>query len=427
MAQFPQPIDFEIKTFGCKVNSYDTGLMEQRLETLGFERTKLNKDPKVYILNTCAVTAEATKEAVRHIRKIKAQSPFSKIVVTGCAAQVDTGAFSELPSVDLIVANSHKQDLETLLSDMFKGKLKQRVFKSNIFKKEDLGLGGGEESRHTRSFLKIQDGCNSFCTFCVIPFARGKSRSLPIPQLIEKIQSLYEQGVREVVLTGVHIGDYEFEGKKLEDLLEAILEKTKMPRFRLTSLEPIELNERLFSLYTHEKMCPHFHISLQSAQSDVLRGMKRNYSHQEVEWALNEIHNRFPKAFVGMDIIAGFPGETVEMFNETLQRMSELPWTRMHVFPYSPREGTYATRLQGQWSRSEIMERAKKLRSLSQQRFDREAKKQWGDEKKVLILGDGKRGLSRDYWTLQLPIDVQLPKNDEILIKVGPETPLICS
>ena len=393
-----EQLDFEIKTYGCKVNSYDSGLLEKRLERGGLVRKKEN--PKVYILNTCAVTAEATKEAVRQVRRLKSQSPLSKVVVTGCAAQVDTDKFDNLPGVDLVVANSHKTQLETLVRDLFKGKLEQKVFKSNIFKNEELGLGGGTESRHTRSFLKIQDGCNSFCTFCIIPFARGKSRSLPVLDLVNKVESLYDEGVREVVLTGVHVGDYEYNGLVLEDLVERVL-NTRMPRVRLTSLEPIELSDRLLDLYSHEHMCPHFHISLQSAHTKVLKDMKRNYGQAEVEWALNEIKNRFPNAFVGMDIIAGFPGETDEEFIETVEIMRSLPWTRMHVFPYSPRPGVYANRIDGQWERSLIMNRARILRELSQDRLSQAAQAQVGSSKDVLVLAKGRQGLSRDYWKVE--------------------------
>lgn len=393
-------LDFEIKTFGCKVNSYDTGLLEKKFVASGWKRDS-STHPKVFVLNTCAVTAEATKEAVKEVRRIKARSPFSKVVITGCAAQVDTGAFSDLPGVDLVVANSHKSQIQSLIEDLYKGKIEEKVFKSNIFKMEDLGEGGGLESRHTRSFLKIQDGCNSFCTFCIIPFARGKSRSLPVMDLRRKIDELYEQGVREVVLTGVHVGDYDDQGRKLEDLLEMCL-KSPMPRFRLTSLEPIELTPRLLDLYGHEKMCPHFHISLQSAQTRVLGAMKRQYGAREVEVALTTIAKRYPHAFVGMDIIAGFPGETPDEFTETLERMRSLPWTRMHVFPYSPRPGVYANRLEGQWPRHEIMKRAKALRELSAERVHAAAQAQVGQKKQILVLGSGQEGLTRDYWRVDL-------------------------
>jgi threonylcarbamoyladenosine tRNA methylthiotransferase MtaB len=413
---------YQIQTFGCKVNSYDSGLLQKRLSQSGWS---WSATPKVHVLNTCAVTAEATKEAVRRVRKIKIQDPFSLVVVTGCAAQVDTDKFSSLPGVDLVVANSHKGDLENIVRDYYKGSRTQKVFKSNIFKKEDLEAGGGEERTHTRSFLKIQDGCNSFCTFCVIPFARGKSRSIEISNLVSRIRELEEQSVKEIVLTGVHIGDYEDQGKKLEDLIEAVLLQTKIPRIRLTSLEPIEVSDRLLELFSNPRLCRHFHMSIQSAQTKVLQAMKRQYGAKEVEDSLIKIAQSFPDAFVGMDVIAGFPGETDEEFQETFDRLEALPWSRIHVFPYSPRPGTYASRLDEiQLPREVIMNRAKQLRELSLERYTQKALEQIGQVKSVLLLGEGgvdgtRRSLSRDYWPV-LVENAPPPglEADEIRVKI---------
>lgn len=408
---------FQIQTFGCKVNSYDTGLLQKRLAKSGWTWAK--KNPQIHVLNTCAVTAEATKEALRRIRKIKADNPFSLVVVTGCAAQVDTDKFSDLPGADLVVANSHKGEIENIVRDYYKGTLKERVFKSNIFKKEDLESGGGEELFHTRSFLKIQDGCNSFCTFCVIPFARGKSRSIDIPQLVGRVNELSRQGVKEVVLTGVHIGDYEDQGQSLDVLIGELLKSTDMPRFRLTSFEPIELTPEIYDLFEDPRLCPHFHMSIQSAHTRVLKDMKRKYGALEVEQSLNEIHRRFPKAFVGMDVIVGFPGESEEDFQETYSRLESLPWTRIHVFPYSDRPGTYASRQSDlQLKREVILERAKRLRQLSFERYSQKALEQIGEIKKVLMLksSGAQKGLSRDYWPVLVEGGAEL--EGEVLVKI---------
>jgi threonylcarbamoyladenosine tRNA methylthiotransferase MtaB len=408
-------MNFHIHTFGCKVNTYDSGLVQKNLMSSGFEahqKSATGAGPQIHVLNTCAVTAEATKEAVKTIRRIKARDPLATVVVTGCAAQVDTGAFSDLPGADLVVANSHKGLLPELLRQYFKGEIKEKVFKSNIFRKEDLEMGGGEELSHTRSFLKIQDGCNSFCTYCIIPYARGKSRSISIFDLTERVNDLYRQGVREVVLTGVHIGDYEdifgTQKKFLEDLVETLLTKTSMPRFRLSSLEPVELSDRLLDLYQDSRMCPHFHMSIQSANSDVLKHMKRRYGQTEVREALEKIQQRLPGAFVGMDVIAGFPTETAEQFEDTYRTLAETPWTRIHVFPYSERPGTRAAAMTSQqnitvpWT--ERLNRAQKLRELSLHRYQAEALKQNGSIKEVLVLkkkAKGADGLSHDYWPVR--------------------------
>ena len=387
---------YSVKTFGCKVNSYDTGLLQDKLNNYGFSFQK--DTPDVCIFNTCSVTQQATREALRQIRRFKTKNVFSKIVVTGCAAQVDTEFFTNLSGVDLIIANSHKSQLPVILDDYLKGKVKQKVFKSNIFKKTELEPHGGREISHTRSFLKIQDGCNSFCTFCVIPFARGKSRSIPVEMLIEKINVLSEQKVKEVVLTGVHIGDYKDKNQDLSDLVKAVLLKTNIPRIRLSSLEPIEITDGLLECYEDERMCRHFHMSIQSCDSNVLKNMKRQYNAQDVSNALEKIQNKVSGAFVGMDVIVGFPNETEKQFENTCQRLSQMDWTQLHVFPYSERPGTYAVRLKDKVSPTTIQKRAKKLRQLSQQRYFLKAQSQIGCFKKVLVLKNGTQGLSRDYW-----------------------------
>ncbi len=404
-------LSFSIHSFGCKVNTYDSGLIETRFKSAGFIPDKGESSQslpsRVHILNTCAVTAEATREAMRRVRRIKAQDPLSLVVVTGCAAQVDTDQLSGLPGVDLVVANSHKADLVELVRRHYAGSLKERVFKSNIFKKEDLEAGGGLESHHTRSFLKIQDGCNSFCTFCVIPFARGKSRSIPVQELVRRICELVDSGVQEVVLTGVHIGDYgdETEGRLLvlEDLVEAVLRQTQVPRLRLSSLEPIEISDRLLDLYADPRLCSHFHMSIQSADTEVLKGMKRKYGQKEVEKALHSIASRVPNAFVGMDVIAGFPGETEDQFANTFSCLNSLPWTKIHVFPYSSRPGTFAARKpEAMIPPRELKLRAERLRTLSQERYEERALSQVGLTKKVLPLKGGTQALSRDYWPVHL-------------------------
>ena len=440
--------EFTIHTFGCKVNTYDTGLLQTRFASSAFLAPRVSKSaieavprscassPHVHILNTCAVTAEATRDAARLVRRLKAREPFSKVVLTGCGAQVDGKIFDELPGVDLVVANSHKGQIEFLIEQLFKGTLEQKVFRSNIFFKDDLEIGGGKEAGHTRTFLKIQDGCNSFCTYCVIPFARGKSRSIPAQALVSRIGELHENGVEEVVLTGVHIGDYEDKDKSklfgLEDLVREILLKTKIPRLRLSSLEPVELTRGLLDLYGEfERLCPHFHMSIQSASNRVLHAMRRNYGAAEVESALLNIAEVLPQAFVGMDVIAGFPGETEEEFFETYERLAGLPWTRLHVFPYSERPGTKAARLDGAVSVVERAQRATRLRELSLSRYEGLARAQVGTVKETLLLGRAGaakestnsaspvRGLSRDYWPVRIQNSgIEERTGREVLVKI---------
>ena len=472
---------YSVKTFGCKVNTYDSALIQKSLDEkfrkFFFEEvedrqvmsaghdggavsgkeprrysspqgavsgkeprcysstqgTVSGKEPRryspprsgVHIVNTCAVTEEAVKEAQRWIRSYRRKHPDSCIVVTGCAAQVETERFSALEEVDLVIGNSHKSQLADIVTGAFYADenemnrrdplspsfgdesdlaVRKRTFQSSIFKKNSLGKHGGLENGHSRLFLKIQDGCDSFCTFCIIPFARGKSRSIPPADLVHSVQKHYEQGVREVVLTGVHIGDYrapDDTSKGLAALVNILLEKTTMPRIRLSSLEPVELSDELLDIFTSPRVCPHFHLSIQSTNSEVLSRMKRHYTAVDVENSFVKINKKFPDAFVGMDLIAGFAGETQAQFEDTYMRLKSWPWTKMHVFPYSPRRYTYAERAYPSWPRSVIMKRAALLRHLSEDRLKTERRKQIGTVKSVLALKNKDQlGISRDYWTV---------------------------
>ncbi len=407
---------FQIHTFGCKVNTYDSGLLQSRLQKDGFEATK--SAPHIHILNTCAVTKEATKEAVKTARKLKIKDPNALVVVTGCSAQVDTGEFEHVPGVDLVVANSHKGQLEQLIRKYYSGELRERIHKSNIFKKEDLEAGGGVELGHTRSFLKIQDGCNSFCTFCVIPFARGKSRSLTVKEIVARIGELVAGDVKEVVLTGVHIADYRDGELVLDDLVEQVLERTAVPRLRLSSLEPLEVSDRLLDLYAREpRLCRHFHMSIQSANSKVLKEMKRQYTAEAVESSLCAIAERVPGSFVGMDVIAGFPGESDDEFLDSYQRLERLPWTRLHVFPYSERPGTFAARRKDLVDSTAIHKRAAMLRELSDARYTATLQSQIGQTKQALALRSGKL-ITRDFWNVELEGGAKPVVNEELLVQI---------
>lgn len=410
---------FEIHTFGCKVNTYDSGLLEARLRAHSKgETSSLHPQvPMVHVLNSCAVTAEATKQAAREARRLKARHPFSIVVMTGCGAQVDGQVFDEMPAVDLVVANSHKGKLEFLLDEYFKGTLGAKVFRSNIFQKLDLEMDGGEEPEHTRSFLKIQDGCNSFCTYCVIPFARGRSRSIPVVDITRRIRELHAKGVNEVVLTGVHIADYDDQGRLLIDLVKAVLEATEIPRLRLSSLEPRELTAELLDLYQNSRLCPHLHMSIQSATTRTLQAMARKYTAEDIETVLTQIQSRVPNSFVGLDIIAGFPGETEDDFTETYERMARLPWTRMHVFPYSERPGTKALKIEATVPPMIRARRAEQLRNLSLERYLKRAEEQVGTEKEALIL----RGqtLTHDYWNVKFEQESDLEIGSRVRVRIA--------
>ena len=391
---------FHIKTFGCKVNFHDSALLKERLASSGLKKP-------CAIINSCSVTHEAAKEALRHARRLKQKNPSLFVAVTGCAAQTETSLYESSPYVDLVAGASYRDQLPAILKEKEQGRRPPKALKLNIFKNPaPLSKAAADEgTERTRAFLKIQDGCSQFCSFCVIPFARGLSRSFPISYLVERGRALSESGAPEIALTGVHIGDYRDGNRGLADLIESLLRIASLKRLRLSSLEPGDLSPKLLELFQDERLCPHIHLSAQSACSKTLRAMRRRDSRSDVERALSLIARRIPGAFVGIDIIAGFAGESQEDFEETYQVLKERPWTRLHVFPYSPRPGTAAARhlKAGEAPRAEIMKRAGFLRRLGEARFQGERRKQAGALKKALFFKKSPaRGLSRDYWPVSL-------------------------
>jgi len=410
----------EYHTFGCKVNTYDTGLIQKEL-------TDLNVNKKVHILNTCAVTNEATKDAVRLSRKLKKNDPDSLVVVTGCSAQIDKEMFDLDNTVDLLVANSHKDQLKELLIKKIEGVKLEKFYHKNIFKQSTLGEGGGLEESHSRSFLKIQDGCNSFCSFCVIPHTRGLSRSLELKHLIEKIKNFVLMGKKEVVLTGIHLGDYkDTKGNRLEEMIEAVLEQTNLPRLRLTSLEPLELTDRIIELSKNPRFCSHFHMSVQSVNTKILKRMKRTYTKEDVLDSFKRAKEANADTYIGMDVIVGFPGETEKDFEETHSALENSPhWDRIHVFPYSERPKTGALRYtEDSVPIVERKRRSKALRQLSKERFDQSLKNQVGKELDVLVLENKEKsrnnmqGLTKNYWPVIFVESVDLKPHQLVKAKI---------
>lgn len=420
--------DYVMHTWGCKVNTYDTGLLQARMGATNL-RTTAGSGQKVHVLNTCAVTQEASREAARKVRQLKAKEPSALVVVTGCGAQVDGSVYDQLSGADLVIANSHKGQIESLVQQHVDGLLSERVFRSNIFRKDELEEGGGLEADHTRAFLKVQDGCNSFCSYCVIPFARGKSRSISIENLVRRANELHAMGASEIVLTGVHIADYEdevvagdgFRKLVLEDLVEALIERTRIPRIRISSLEPSELSDRLLNLYGNPRVCPSFHLSIQSACTATLQRMRRRYTASDVEDVFCRIHAKLPNAFVGLDLIVGFPGETDSEFQETYEVLKRNSWTRIHVFPYSERPGTKALQLEDKLPVPVRQSRAAFIRQLSSARYAERASQQIGKTLDGLILKKMKldgafQAITRDYWPVR--INGNLSPGFEVSLKV---------
>ncbi len=388
-----------LKTLGCKANLYDSQLIEAELQKRGWiAATHHEADTAdLCIVNSCTVTDEADRQSRKIAQKMAKENTGTKVVFTGCGAEVEPEQVAATPGINYVVGNRDKPTLVDLVlraiddpksengilgrAENYEALLSRHPMDrewaapESAFLLPPAHLRG--EAGRTRSFLKIQEGCNSFCTYCVIPYGRGPSRSLPISNVISQIQDLVAQGMREVVITGTNIGDY---GSDLgfepgvADLFKQILDQTKLERLRVSSLDPTEITPELIALMKSDpRFCPHFHVSLQSPHSRVLKLMKRKYAFEQVQECLEqiaEIPAPIGGVYVGMDVITGFPGEGEDEFQWGYEALKALPWTRLHVFPYSERDGTPATRLPHSVPQSKRVQRAHALRELSLQRLN---------------------------------------------------------
>jgi len=392
---------YVLHTLGCKANSYDGQLIEQELQKRGWQPVSAT-EADVCIVNSCTVTDEADRQSRKLAARMKRQNPNARVVVTGCGAEVDPERMAASAGIDYVIGNQDKPNfVDLMLAAVARGEARPLVG-------DGIVLGGTESyeelrSRHpedriwpiadeslftpatelagtgarTRAFMKIQDGCNAFCTYCIIPYGRGPTRSLEASAVITQVQELVARGIREVVLTGINLGDYGLdwsEQAQLPGLLTRMFSETRIERVRLSSLDPLEIEPEIFRLVeTEPRLCPHFHVSLQSPHARILKLMKRKYSSSDVEACLKRIAALKPagggQVFVGMDLITGFPGESEADFDWTVLALSTLPWSRLHVFPYSERAGTPATRLPGVVPPQERARRAKRLRALSFERL----------------------------------------------------------
>ncbi len=423
---------YAVSSMGCKANLTDSQALESTLRQLGGTEAESGQDPDLYLLNTCTVTDEADKEARSLLRRSRA----GLAIATGCLAQVDPEQLEKSVSGSKnvrVVRNSAKKEIEGLVQEWLAGTLdEQRALVQGdraLWHAEILpNRAGASESNRTRAFYKVQDGCNAFCAYCVIPLARGRSRSLPAAQVVQEIQAFVDAGVKEVVLTAIHAADYADGELDFTGLVEEILRQTSVPRLRLTSLDPGEIPDRLLELMEkNQRLCPHFHVSLQSANSRVLSAMKRAYDAEKVEERLLAIRARLPRAYVGMDLIAGFPGETETEFMDGLERLERLPWTRAHVFPFSVRKNTAAARLvqAGLGLAPEVVrERARLLRELSERKMRAALEAKVGsvmeilvEEKRVKIgTRECSQGHSRSYFKVLIP--GQHPANELRRVKI---------
>jgi threonylcarbamoyladenosine tRNA methylthiotransferase MtaB len=413
-----------ITTLGCKINQYDSAVIQDRLEGRhSFVRFEEAAD--CYIINTCTVTDRADWEARHWVRRAKRANPESKIVVTGCYAQVSPVEVAEVPDVDYVVGLNRLDDLLRFVETP-PSSVAVTVAVSDVQRVRGVPvLGTRALPGHTRAFLKVQEGCNYSCTYCIIPTARGRSRSVAPRQVLEQVSELARTGYREIVLTGIHLGGYGHDllpKTDLTSLVEMIAESGRIQRLRLSSLDPREVPDRLLDVMARSGViCDHLHICAQAGHDWILKQMRRNYDTAYYRELLLRVRERLPDAGLGSDIIVGFPGETEGHFLASLDYFASLPLTYFHVFPYSQRRGTEAVALADHVPPSIKKSRARKMRELGARKNHEFCSRFLGRVVKVLVeekidMASGRlRGFSRNY----LPVTLSgVAANEEITVRL---------
>ena len=411
-----------IVTLGCKVNQYDTAVILNQLPKSKYQRVPFSDKADVYVIDTCTVTHKADAEARNYINRAKRANPNGVVVVTGCYAQVSPQELKEVHGVDYVIGNSHK--FSSLLKIIREGKRQEepKVFISDIFKEKKKGFESPDIEifpGRTRAFLKVQDGCNYACTFCIIPRARGRSRSLEIAEILNRMEKLAHSGYKEIVLTGVHIASYGREiGTNFFELLREIEKEKIVNRVRLTSLDPADTELDIIDFIADSKtICPQFHIALQSGDQDVLKRMRRRYGPEKFLDLTNKIRERMPDAAIGSDIMVGFPAETEEEFLNTYEIARDSALTYFHVFPYSKRKMTPAAVMPEQIHPSEIKDRSKRLRELGSKKKTEFFKQFIGRTFPVLI-ERGSKGTTPNYIPVRFDTDA-FNIGDEVLVRIN--------
>ena len=359
-----------LHNLGCKVNAYEVEAMQQLLENAGYETVPFEEGADVYVINTCTVTNIADRKSRQMLHKAKKMNPDAIVVATGCYAQADTEKLKEDTAVDLILGNNQKTQIVEALEEYEKEHAKQvQVIEINRTKEyEELSISSTAE--HVRAYIKVQDGCNQFCTYCIIPFARGRVRSRKIEEVLREVETLAAKGYKEVVLTGIHLSSYgvdfpKEERESLLSLIQAVSRVEGISRIRLGSLEPrIITEEFLEGIVKTGKVCPHFHLSLQSGCNKTLKNMNRRYSAQEYAEKCELIRKFYPAPALTTDVIVGFPQETEEDFEESYEFVKKIHFYETHIFKYSRRHGTKAASMDGQLTEAAKAQRSDRMLEL---------------------------------------------------------------
>ena len=356
-------------TLGCKVNQYETNAMAQEFLRKGYEVVEHTEFANIYVINTCTVTNMSDRKSRQMLRKVKELNKNAIVVACGCYAQVAKSELEKIEEVDIILGNNEKKNIVELVEKFEKNKKKELEIEDLMNQKEYVEFGDVVYTEKTRAVIKVQDGCDRFCSYCIIPYARGRVRSRKPEAIISEINKIAKEGIKEVVITGIHIASYGKDFKKdyrLIDLLEEINKIDGIERIRLGSLEPLLITKEFVSrLVKLEKICHHFHLSLQSGCDETLKRMNRRYTTEEFRNIVSLLRENYKDVNLTTDIIVGFPQETEEEFNKTYEFLKEIKFYKMHVFKYSQRKGTKAAVMKGQIDGNKKEERSQKLIELS--------------------------------------------------------------
>ena len=398
---------FFISTMGCKSNQFETAIIKENLINNGFEEVNNLNNADYFILNSCSVTHKSDNEAFYHLRSAKHKNPQIKTVLTGCIAQIEKDGLLKKDFIDYVIGNDDKLHLYKYLDN------EEKYCVSDVMTIDKFNEVLLADTSKTRASLKIQDGCDSRCAYCIIWKARGKSRSASSDFIINQINNFADAGFKEVVLTGIHIGQWGKDfGLSLIDLLKDIETKTSINRYRLGSLNPNEINDELLEfLQKSDKFCPHFHLSLQSANDKTLRSMNRFYKTDSYLKQIEQINDMFDLPFLGSDIIAGFAGESDEDFEITRQNLENSGLTQIHTFPYSLRKGTIGENMPNQVSDEVKEKRANIVKEISRRKYNDFVNKNLGKVHEVLIEkhrdkhNANLKGVTRNYLTVQIESD----------------------
>lgn len=417
-----------LHNLGCKVNAYETEAMQELLEENGYEIVPFHEKADVYIINTCTVTNMADRKSRQMLHRARKQNPEALIVAAGCYVQAQENIDKSVEDIDIIIGNNKKHELIELLQKQEEEKCAQKAVIDINHTKEYEPMHLTRTGEHTRAYIKVQDGCNQFCTYCIIPFARGRVRSRSKEEVLEEVETLAEKGYKEVVLTGIHLSSYgvDLEGEDLLSLILAVHEIEGITRIRLGSLEPRIITEEFAkTLASLPKICPHFHLSLQSGCDETLKRMNRRYTAKEYEEKCKLLRTYFNNPALTTDVIVGFPGETEEEFAASKAFVEGIEFYETHIFKYSKREGTKAAAMENQ-----VPEEVKTLRSNEMLALDEVRRKayeeSWRDKVAEVLIEepievDGKVwqvGHTREYIKVALEASEDL-QNQERSVRIG--------